>query len=222
VRRRPPSSAEGGVPIQLLSETLQNVDTSEEEEQPVYHKTPTQAMSDKEILAILAHELGHAKMHDVEQNMWVQAVTSFATWATLGWMVQSPVLALALGVLQPIGHVACFAFDYIVGPTLDHGIKLMTDGITRQKEYVADAYAARVSESYATGLQTSLAKLTVNSNQDPDEPWYYEMLHADHPTFANRYYGIEEVKQELYAGKPKVRFDRLQDSLDRLKAQQSK
>jgi Zn-dependent protease with chaperone function len=199
----PPSSADGGLNLQALSASLQKVDLSEEEEAPVYHNAATQAMSDQEIMSILAHELGHAKFHDVEQNMVVQAFTSFATFATLGWMVQSPVVALALGVLQPIGHVAMFAFDHIVGPVMDGGIKFMTDGITRKKEYVADAYAAGVSEGYATGLQTALAKLTVSSNQDPDEPWFYEMLHADHPTFANRWRGIEDVKKTLYINNQK-------------------
>merc|ERR1719223_56394 len=77
-------------------------------------------------------------------------------------------------------------------------MKLFTDGLTRRKEYQADAYAASISKAYATGLQSALAKLVVNSNQDPDEPWFYEALHADHPTLANRWAHIESVKQKLY------------------------
>lgn len=197
----PPSSAEGGLSIFALSEKMQAVDMSEEGEHEVWHSTPTQAMSDDEIMAILAHELGHAAMHDVEQNMIVQAVTSFMTFGTLGWMVQSPLLAMSMGLLAPIGHIAVFAYEHAVGPSLDMSIKFVTDGITRRKEYVADAYAAKVSETYATGLQTALAKLVVNSNQDPDEPWFYEALHADHPTLANRWANIAKVKKELYPPK---------------------
>jgi STE24 endopeptidase len=197
----PPSSAEGGLSIFALSETVQAVDMSEEGEHEVWHSTPTQAMSDDEIMAILAHELGHAAMHDVEQNMIVQAVTSFMTFGTLGWMVQSPLLAMSMGLLAPIGHIAVFAYEHAVGPSLDMCIKFVTDGITRRKEYIADAYAAKVSKTYATGLQTALAKLVVNSNQDPDEPWFYEALHADHPTLANRWANIAKVKKELYPPK---------------------
>merc|ERR1719473_339344 len=117
-------------------------------------------------------------------------------------MVQSPLLAMSLGLLAPIGHIAVFAYEHAVGPSLDMCIKFVTDGITRRKEYVADAYAAKVSENYATGLQTALAKLVVNSNQDPDEPWFYEMLHADHPTLANRWAAIAALKKKIYPKNP--------------------
>lgn len=194
----PPSSAEGGVPLHRMADRVQGVDASEEDEPELWHSAPTQAMSDAEIMAILAHELGHAAMKDVEQSMLTQSLTSLLTFGTLGWMVQSPLLAMSLGVAAPVVHIGVFMFDHVAGPSLEGLVKLVTDGITRKKEYVADEYAARVSEKYATGLQTALAKLVVNSNQDPDEPWFYEMLHADHPTLAHRWAAIAKLKKRLY------------------------
>lgn len=194
----PPSSADGGLSIFYLSEKLQRVDISEQAENPVHIVAPITAMSDIEIMAVLAHELGHAAMHDVEMNMVVQSCITFVTFAALGWMVHSPVVAAAFGFAMPMSFVGLFAFEYVAGPTLTGVIKFFNDAETRRKEYIADEYAASVSESYAKGLQTALAKLTINSNQDPDEPWYYEMLHADHPTFANRYEHLQNVRARLY------------------------
>merc|ERR1712070_325654 len=122
----------------------------------------------------------------------------FVTFATLGWMAQSPLAAAALGLAAPVLHVGACVYDHVVGPFLDGSMKLFTDGLTRHNEYEADSYAALISEKYGTGLQTALAKLSVNSNQDPDPPFFFEALHSDHPPFARRWAHIEDVKKMNY------------------------
>jgi Zn-dependent protease with chaperone function len=187
--------------LSRITKKIQELDLSEETPKPVWHNAKTEAMTDAEILAILAHELGHSAYGHIEKGMVVQAVTSFITFAVMGFMVSDPLVAVAFGMAAPVTHVGLFAYDYVVGPPLDGGIKLFTDANTRNGEYEADAYTAEVSEKLAIGLQTALVKLTINSNQDPDEPWYYEWLHADHPTTAKRWAYIEEVKKEVYGDK---------------------
>merc|ERR1719473_2442333 len=136
--------------------------------------------------------------------MTAQVATSFVTFATLGWMSHSPLAAVALGLTAPVLHVGACAYDHIVGPPLEGFMKLFTDGLTRHNEYEADAYAALISERYGNGLQTALAKLSVNSNQDPDPPFYFEAMHADHPPFAKRWAHIEMIKKQTYGDKQKL------------------
>eukprot|EP00928_Gymnodinium_smaydae_P004405 TRINITY_DN11503_c1_g1_i1.p1 TRINITY_DN11503_c1_g1~~TRINITY_DN11503_c1_g1_i1.p1 ORF type:complete len:733 (+),score=123.73 TRINITY_DN11503_c1_g1_i1:153-2351(+) len=188
--------------LQLSSETLEGVDDASEDHLKVWFSAPTQAMSDDEIVGILGHELGHAALWHFERSMLVQASTSFATFAVLGWMAHSPLVLAALAVASPVAvHVGACAYDHLLGPPMEGVVKMFTDWVTRAGEYEADAYVARISERYASALQTSLAKLSVNSNHDPDEPFFYEILHSDHPTFARRWQAIEEVKQRLYPKK---------------------
>lgn len=184
--------------IQHVSEVVQGVDPEEKELRPPRNSAPTQAMTDDEIVSILAHELAHSALKHMEQGMAAQVVTSFVTFATLGWMASSPLSAAALSLSAPLLHVGSCAYDHLVGPPLEGFMKLFTDGLTRHNEYEADGYAAMISEKYGTALQTSLAKLSVNSNQDPDVPFFYEWLHADHPTFAKRWAHIEKVKEQAY------------------------
>lgn len=189
---------------QHVSEMVQGVDA---EEQDGDHKAPrnsapTQAMNDDEIVAILAHELAHAALNHMSMGIGAQLFTSLATFATLGWMAHSPLAGAALSLAAPLIHVGSCAFDHLVAPPLEGFMKIGTDGLTRHNEYQADGYATQISEKYGTGLQTALAKLSVNSNQDPDPPWFFELLHADHPTFANRWAHIEAVKKSTY-GKDK-------------------
>merc|ERR1719420_2727667 len=112
-------------------------------------------------------------------------------------MVQSPLAAASFAVALPAFHVLVCLFDHIVAPPLDGFLKLFSDALTRKGEYEADAYVAKISEEYATALQTSLAKLSISANQDPDIPGFYEALHADHPPFANRWANIDKVKRSL-------------------------
>lgn len=189
----------GEAQLQRASEMLEGVDTEEaDEDQPPRNSAPTQAMADAEILSVLAHELGHAALKHLEKGMVVQAITSFMTFAALGWMAHSPLAAAALSLHAPLIHVGACAYDYVVGPPLEGFIKIFTDAHTRYNEYEADEYAALISEKYATALQTSLAKLSVNSNHDPDVPYFYEFLHDDHPSFARRWAYIEKVKKRTY------------------------
>eukprot|EP00747_Dinoflagellata_sp_TGD_P122180 gnl/TRDRNA2_/TRDRNA2_173567_c0_seq1.p1 gnl/TRDRNA2_/TRDRNA2_173567_c0~~gnl/TRDRNA2_/TRDRNA2_173567_c0_seq1.p1 ORF type:complete len:700 (+),score=134.24 gnl/TRDRNA2_/TRDRNA2_173567_c0_seq1:108-2207(+) len=188
--------------LQRLAEKLQDVDISEEAPRPVWHSADTSAMTDTEILSILAHELGHSHFSHIEKGMVVQAVTSFITFAALGFMAHDPVVAAAFALAAPVVHVGAFAYDHVVGPPLEGFIKLFTDAMTRSAEYEADAYTARVSKKLATGLQTALVKVTVNSNQDPNEPWFYSWLHADHPSTSKRWAYIEKVKRKKYGYEP--------------------
>jgi len=195
----------GGV-LQHVSEVVQGVDVEKQEQdgRAPRNSASTEAMNDDEIVAILAHELAHSALKHMEMGMTAQVATSFVTFATLGWMTQSPLAAAALSLSAPVLHVGACAYDHLVGPPLEGFMKLFTDGLTRHNEYEADAYAATISEKYATGLETALAKLSVNSNQDPDPPWFFEALHADHPTFANRWAHIEATKKKVYAGGKKA------------------
>lgn len=189
--------------VQHTSELVQDVDTEQEEldRRPPRNSAPTEAMSDDEIVSILAHELGHAALKHLEQGMVVQSFTSFVTFATLGWMALSPLAGAALSLHAPLLHVGACAYEHVVGPPVEGIMKLFTDALTRHNEYEADAYAAQISEQYGNALQTSLAKLSINSNQDPDVPYFYELLHHDHPAFSRRWAHIEAVKKETY-GKP--------------------
>jgi len=156
------------------------------------------SMTDDEILAILGHELGHLALHHSETSMVTDTAAQFSTFALLGYLIASPTFAVSMGLAAPVAHIGLFVYNHVAGPTLDGIFTIFSNWLSRVFEYEADAYAARVSERYATALQTALSKLTVNCNEDPREPWYYEALWDDHPTTMKRYRNVESVKKRLY------------------------
>lgn len=201
-----PQSSEDEIPadkllsMRHLGSLVRGVPNSESTHpRPKWRIAPIRAMTDAEILSVMGHELGHSALHHSELGMYQEAATSFLSFAALGWVVHSPVVAAALGLTAPLAHVAVFLYNHVVSPTLDGFVKLFTDAISRRHEFEADAYSAKVSETYAEGLQTSLAKLTVNCDSDPNEPWFYEMLHSDHPSLAKRWSQVNRIRAKLYS-----------------------
>mmetsp|Transcript_61664 Transcript_61664/g.133560 ORF Transcript_61664/g.133560 Transcript_61664/m.133560 type:complete len:688 (-) Transcript_61664:64-2127(-) len=188
--------------VRKMGNWLHGVHPTELGERPVWHSAPVQSMTDDEILAIMGHELGHSAMHHVEHGMVREMATSFITFAALGWIVHSPMIVGAFSLAAPAAHIAVFVYSHMLSPTMDHIIGIFNNALSRSNEFAADAYSARVSKKYADGLQTALAKLTVNCNADPASPWYWEVLHDDHPTTAQRWAHVEALKRELYPETP--------------------
>lgn len=191
--------------IQFLSTEVQGMDTDVEDDvnAGVWTSAPTQAMSDDEIVAILGHELAHAALGHLQETTWRQAAVTFFTFAAMGWAAHSPLLAAAFVLPAPVVHVGYCIYQYVVGPPLNRAVKFVSDARIRHNEYEADAFVARMSPRYGTALQTGLAKLSVNTNQDPDAPYWYEALHHDHPTVSHRFQHIEEVMAEEEAKRAK-------------------
>jgi len=184
--------------IQFLSTEVQGTDTDVEDDvnAGTWASAPTQAMSDDEIVAILGHELAHAALGHLQETTWRQAAVTFFTFAAMGWAAHSPLLAAAFVMPAPVLHVGYCVYQYVLGPPLNRVVKFVSDARIRHNEYEADAFVAKMSPRYGTALQTGLAKLSVNTNQDPDAPFWYEALHHDHPTVSHRFAHIEQVMAE--------------------------
>lgn len=189
----------GSLSIQGLGEGVQGVRVppSEEEEDGLWHSEPAEAMDDDEIAAIMGHELGHSALRHVEKAMAAQAAGAFCSFALLGWMAQSQLLAKGLAVpFAAAPHVGLLLHRLVAGGTLESVLKLGTNAQGRHDEFQADVFSAETSEAYAAALQSALVKLARNSNQDPHVPWFYEALHHNHPTLARRWAAIERVKSK--------------------------
>eukprot|EP00928_Gymnodinium_smaydae_P023595 TRINITY_DN19414_c0_g1_i1.p1 TRINITY_DN19414_c0_g1~~TRINITY_DN19414_c0_g1_i1.p1 ORF type:complete len:696 (-),score=53.14 TRINITY_DN19414_c0_g1_i1:166-2253(-) len=200
------------------AETITNgamfsVDESDVAENPsLLHSARTKALSDAQILAILGHEFGHAALDHVEERFEGSVAMSFVSFAILGWMIHSPLVADAFflrwkmpgeaQVNPPVViqgacmHLGMFIFQFIVGPPLKGTMRLIFNGMKRSQEYAADAYSASISDQNAINLQSALETLGVNSNMDPNVPYFYEFLNLGHPSFARRWAAIDTIKKK--------------------------
>jgi STE24 endopeptidase len=109
-----------------------------------------------EIEAVLAHELGHFRLHHVRQRLVVSVLLIFGGLALLAWLARQPGFYGALGVPAPSAAMALLLFVLIV-PVFAFFTTPVMSGWSRRHERAADDFAARYTD--AGNLAAALVKL---------------------------------------------------------------
>jgi len=140
-------------------------------------------LDDDEIIAVLAHEVGHYKRNHIFINMLISIVsTGFLLWL-FSLFVGQPIFSEALGVQQPSFHIGLVAFGLLYTPVSEI-LGIMMNLISRAFEYQADAYAKKTFASEP--LIGALKKLSKNSLSNLTPHPLYVWYHYSHPTLLQR------------------------------------
>ncbi|PHQ30361.1 M48 family metallopeptidase [Leeuwenhoekiella nanhaiensis] len=145
-------------------------------------------LEEEEIVAVLAHEVGHYRKNHIVINLVMSLLlTGFTLWL-LGLFVSQEVFSLAIGVEQPSFHAGLIAFGILYAPI--SGITgFLMSVLSRKFEYQADDFA---KNTYAAQpLITSLKKLSRNSLSNLTPHPLYVKLHYSHPTLLQRYRNLK-------------------------------
>jgi STE24 endopeptidase len=109
-----------------------------------------------EIEAVLAHELGHFRLHHVRQRLAASVMLTFGGLALLAWLAREPKFYAALGVPVPSAAMALLLFVLIV-PVLSFFATPIASWWSRRHEREADDFAAAHAD--AGNLAAALVKL---------------------------------------------------------------
>jgi STE24 endopeptidase len=140
-------------------------------------------LEEEEIVAVLAHEVGHYKRNHIIFNLISSIVLTGIMLFVLSVFISNPLLSNALGVEIPSFHVGLIAFGMLYSP-ISELIGLAMNYISRQFEYQADNYAKTTYK--AEPLITSLKKLSKNSLSNLTPHPSYVWMHYSHPTLLER------------------------------------
>lgn len=154
----------------------------------VLYDTLQKELSDEEIVAVLAHEIGHYKKKHVLLNLIFSVITTGIMLFLLSIVVNSPSLSHALGSKNASFHLGLIVFGILYSP-LSLLIGLLTNYISRNNEFAADRF---VKENFKPGiLAEALKKLSVKnlSNMLPHPA--YVFFHYSHPPLLQR---LEELE----------------------------
>ena len=108
----------------------------------VFFDTLIETLSAGEIEAVLAHELGHFRLHHVRKRLILGLVVSFGMLALLGWLTGQPWFYSELGISQPNNHAALALFILVL-PVFTFFLTPIGSWYSRQHEFEADSYATR-------------------------------------------------------------------------------
>ena len=154
----------------------------------VLYDTLIKEMSDEEIVAVLAHEIGHYKKKHVLRSLVYSVILTGLMLFLFSLVIDSPLLSTAMGAELPSFHLGLIVFGILYSP-LSLLIGLVTNYISRSNEFEADRF---VHDNYDPGiLAGALKKLSVRnlSNMIPHPA--YVFFHYSHPPLLERLSKLE-------------------------------
>ncbi|MCH4824329.1 M48 family metallopeptidase [Gramella lutea] len=145
-------------------------------------------LEEEEIVAVLAHEVGHYKKNHIIVNLIASVLTTGFTLWLLSLFVGNPLLSEALGVATPSFHIGLVAFGILYSP-ISEITGLVMNYISRKFEYQADNYARNTYNG--DSLISSLKRLSKNtlSNLTPHKAYIF--VHYSHPSLLQRYRNLK-------------------------------
>ncbi len=143
--------------------------------QIVFFDNLLDSLDEKEVEAVLAHELGHFKKKHILKRLITMTFITLLGFATLGWLMQQQWFYNGLGISTPSIYAALVLFS-IASPVFTFFLSPISAMISRKHEFEADDFAAEQAD--ANKLVEALVKLYKdNANTltpDPLHSAYYD------------------------------------------------
>lgn len=137
----------------------------------------------EELVAVLAHEVGHYKKRHIIWGFVLSVVQIFFMLFVLSLMVFNENLSLALGGSQLAIHLNLLAFTILFSP-ISATTGLFMNLYSRKNEFEADAYARETFSGKA--LAEALKKLSVDNLSNLYPHPVYVFFHYSHPPLLKR------------------------------------
>lgn len=156
----------------------------------VLYDTLIQKHSSEELVAVLAHEVGHFKKKHIIWGLVLSVLQIFFTLFVLSLMVYNENLSIALGGSQHSIHLNLIAFSILFAP-ISGFTGLFMSMYSRKNEFEADAYASQTFSGHA--LAEALKKLSVDSLSNLYPHPLYVFFHYSHPPLLKRLEAIRHT-----------------------------
>ena len=147
------------------------------------YDTLVEKHTDEELVAVLAHEVGHfKKKHVITSLMLTILQLGLMTWLIELCLKQSEI-SQALGADEMVFHLGIVAFGVLYSP-IGTVLSLFMNILSRKNEFEADAYAK--STANPEDLILALKKLSVDSLSNLYPHPLYVFFHYSHPPLLKR------------------------------------
>ena len=140
-----------------------------------------------EVEAVLAHELGHFKLHHIRKRMAVMALLSLAFFALLGWLSIRSWFFTGLGVAPNLtlpNDALALLLLMLVMSVFGVFVTPLMSGWSRRDEFEADAFATRHADGRA--LASALLKLHEDNASTLTPDPVYARFYYSHPPAVER------------------------------------
>jgi len=140
-------------------------------------------LNDKQIIAVIAHEIGHYKKNHIIFNLTFSIIQIGIMLYLLSLLIYLPIFSEALGIQNHSFHIGLITFSILYTP-ISEIFSLIFNIFSKKFEYQADNYAKQTYDSkYLIEALKILSKDSLsNLTPHPKYVWW----HYSHPTLAQR------------------------------------
>ncbi len=149
----------------------------------VLYDTLIKDHSIEELVAVLAHEIGHYKKKHTLIGTVISILQTGLMLFILSRFLGSPYLSGALGASEPSFHLSVVAFGILYTP-LSIILGLALNAFSRKHEFEADYFAA--SQYNGKSLSDALIRLSVNNLSNLRPHPVYVFFYYSHPPLLQR------------------------------------
>ena len=144
-----------------------------------------------ELVAVLAHEIGHYKLKHIISNMIISIITTGIMLYIMSKFLFNSEISYALGGNISFRHLEIFAFFIIYSP-INTILSILLNIKSRKNEYEADNFAVRSYKKKP--LITALKRLSKDNLTNLTPHPLYEFINYSHPTLSKRLDSINNLK----------------------------
>ncbi len=150
----------------------------------VLFDTLVENLSVEQIIAVLAHEIGHKKLKHVAKQLFLMTVVLFVILAIIGVLFNYLPFYQAFGFSSVSPEVALVLFSFLISPFL-YFFTPVSSILQRKYEYQADRFA-KEAVGNAESLSQALIKIYQKNLGNLKPHTWYSFFHYSHPTLSER------------------------------------
>lgn len=144
----------------------------------------------QELVAILAHEIGHYKKKHSLIGMGISFIQTGVMLFLLSLFIDNPMLSESLGAAHSSFHLGIIVFGILYSP-ISYFLGLFVNYISRNNEFAADRYAK--SYQLTDSLQLALKRLSVNNLSNLRPHPAYVLFYYSHPPLLERLKALKHL-----------------------------
>ena len=154
----------------------------------VFYDTLLESLSENEVEAVLAYELGHFKRNHIKKSLALSILMTLGGFALLAWLMNSAWFYSAMGVETASTHTALLLFMFVL-PVFTYFISPLFSAMSRKHEFEADDFAKQQSD-YRALVSALVNMYRENASTLTPDP-IHSMFYDSHPPASIRISHLE-------------------------------
>ncbi len=154
--------------------------------------TLVEQMNDDEIVAVIAHEVGHYKLKHIHSGIILSAIQSAIMFYILSLFLLDEMLFEAF-YMENISVYASLLFFSTLYTPISMLVGFLFSYISRKNEFAADSFSAKTSK-LPDSLISGLKKMSKENLSNLTPHWLNVMLNYSHPPVIDRIIALRKFK----------------------------